>query len=336
MLKKIMIIVFALLLIPAIIHADGDKPYQEDLGNKGPNAGFEGVNAKTMKHLKIGEGMSIAHTEDTNEKELNTENKNENNEEEKEPNPNPGDLVYVKLDDNNSISFHYVPGGDFTMGSKEGGENEKDHEIEIPKGFWMGKFEITQPQWQAVMNDNPSKNKNVQQPVTDISFKDIEKFLEKMDELNFSVRLPTEAEWEYSCRAGTDTKYYFGDKIDDKFCVYNDPKHGNFNPEMRDAGSKEANDFGLHDMSGNASEWVNDVYKADYYKESPELDPQGPEKNDSNKNTERSVRGGSYLNNAGSLASYRRDKRSESFKGPNVGFRVIWTPEEKKNEKEQE
>ena len=181
-----------------------------------------------------------------------------------------------------------IPAGKFVMGSpaSEKGHrvNETQHEVTLTKPFYMGKHEVTQDQWDAVMVNNRSFYRGPKLPVTSVSWENCQEFIKKLNaKTSGGYRLPTEAEWEYSCRAGTTTAYSNGDKITPKDANYRDSKIG----EPVAVGSYKPNAFGLYDMHGNVWEWCED-WKVDYPKEAV-IDPKGPE---AGKN--RVLRGGSF------------------------------------------
>ena len=181
-----------------------------------------------------------------------------------------------------------IPAGKFVMGSpaSEKGHrvNETQHEVTLTKPFYMGKYEVTQEQWDAVMVNNRSFYRGPKLPVTSVSWENCQEFIKKLNaKTSGGYRLPTEAEWEYSCRAGTTTAYSNGDKITPKDANYRDSKIG----EPVAVGSYKPNAFGLYDMHGNVWEWCED-WKVDYPKEAV-IDPKGPE---AGKN--RVLRGGSF------------------------------------------
>ena len=168
-----------------------------------------------------------------------------------------------------------IPAGKFVMGSPESEEgrhkNETQHEVTLTKPFYMGKYEVTQEQWEAVMGNNPSRDKGPKLPVTNVSWKDCQKFIKKLNaKTDGGYRLPTEAEWEYACRAGTKTAFSFRDKITPKDANYNDSKIG----KPVAVGRYNPNAFGLYDMHGNVWEWCEDWY-GDYPAGSV-TDPKGP------------------------------------------------------------
>lgn len=191
----------------------------------------------------------------------------------------------VKLDlgDGIMMEFIYIKPGSFVMG----GENTKDskwngielpkHEVTITKGFYMGKYEVTQEQFQHVMGSNPSgkMNRGPKNPADTISEADAVKFCELVAGMTERpVRLPFEAEWEYACRAGSTTKWFFGDnasKLGD-YAWYKSNDGGKSHP----VGQKKPNPWGLYDICGNVCERVADRYNKTYYKQSPKKDPTGP------------------------------------------------------------
>ena len=181
-----------------------------------------------------------------------------------------------------------IPTGKFMMGSpaseKGRSENETQHEVILTKPFFMGKYEVTQEQYEAVMGDNQSTTKGAKLPVTDVSWNDCQEFIKKLNaKTDGGYRLPTEAEWEYACRAGTSTAYSFGDAITPKDANYNDSKI--LKPVA--VGTYKPNAFGLYDMHGNVFEWCEDWY--DDYPAGAVIDPKGPVTGYS-----RVLRGGSF------------------------------------------
>ena len=178
-----------------------------------------------------------------------------------------------------------IPAGKFVMGSpaSEKGHrvNETQHEVTLTKPFYMGKYEVTQDQWDAVMVNNRSFYRGPKLPVTSVSWENCQEFIKKLNaKTSGGYRLPTEAEWEYSCRAGTTTAYSYGDSI-----TKNDSNVEGLSTKV--VGSYKPNAFGLYDMHGNVWEWCED-WKVDYPKEAV-IDPKGPE---AGKN--RVLRGGSF------------------------------------------
>ena len=216
-----------------------------------------------------------------------------------------GKLIEAKIDLGNGVKLEMVliPAGKFMMGSpaSEVGrvDNETQHEVTLTKPFYMGKYEVTQEQWQLVMGNNPNNPKGAKLPVTNVSWNDCQDFIKKLNARRNGVyRLPTEAEWEYACRAGTKTIYSFGDVI-----TKDDAHWGakQVAESLKGVGNYKPNAFGLYDMHGNAWEYCED-WKADY-PEGAETDPKGPPTG------EHSVlRGGSYANpESAARSSFRND-----------------------------
>ncbi|HEX4999487.1 MAG TPA: VWA domain-containing protein [Terriglobia bacterium] len=196
------------------------------------------------------------------------------------------------------IEFVRVASGRFTMGFDPGYKFDftTPHKVTLTKGFELGRFEVTQAQWQAVMGNNPSNYQAGSNPVNNVSWNEIQEFIRRMNSRKdgYRYRLPTEAEWEYSARAGTTDFGMGGDKWYgqlDEIGWY----AGNSAGQLHPVGQKKPNAWGLYDMYGNVWEWVADWYGADYYNQSVSrnggavLDPQGPTSGKS-----RVLRGGSW------------------------------------------
>ena len=219
-----------------------------------------------------------------------------------------------------SLEMILIPAGKFVMGSpkKEKGrwDDETQHEVTLTKSFYMGKYEVTQEQWEAVMGNNPSSGtKGAKLPVTDVSWKDCQKFIKKLNGITKGkYRLSTEAEWEYACRAGTSTAYSFGDKITPKDANYDDSGIG----KPIEVGSYKPNAFGLYDMHGNVWEWCED-WKADYPKGAV-IDPKGPAKGDC-----RVLRGGSFDYDESDARSSNRVNDAPTYRDSSDGFRLART-----------
>jgi formylglycine-generating enzyme required for sulfatase activity len=181
-----------------------------------------------------------------------------------------------------------IPAGSFTMGSEKGREDEKPvHKVTITKPFYMGKSKVTQEQWRAVMGNNPSFYKGDKYPVGNVSWNDCEMFLAKLNEKlhGWRASLPTEAQWEYACRAGSTGKYCHGDDESrlGEYAWFNSNASGTAHP----VGLKKPNAWGLYDMHGNFWEWCNDWYGK--YSAEAQEDPQG-----SGPVNGRVLRGGSF------------------------------------------
>ena len=188
----------------------------------------------------------------------------------------------LDLGDGVKMEMVYIKPGTFVMG----GESETDgrfqcvevpkHEVTLTKGFYLGKYEVTQAQYEAIMGKNPSKStKGPDVPVDNVGEADALSFCGKVAELTGrDVRLPTEAEWEYASRAGRDTKWFFGDdpsQLGD-YAWFKDNANGKSHP----VGTKKPNPWGLYDIYGNVNERISDKYARNYYSISPAVDPTGP------------------------------------------------------------
>jgi formylglycine-generating enzyme required for sulfatase activity len=194
-----------------------------------------------------------------------------------------------------------IPAGKFMMGSpaSEVGrvDNETQHEVTLTKPFYMGKYEVTQEQWEAVMGNNPSIVKGAKLPVTVVRWSDCQDFIKKLNEkTNGGYRLPTEAEWEYACKAGTVTAHSFGDAITAQDAVYKISTRGS----PKQVGNYKPNAFGLSDMHGNVWEWCEDWFGD--YPAGVVIDPKGP-----TIGVGRVLRGGSFILHSSNIArsSYR-------------------------------
>jgi formylglycine-generating enzyme required for sulfatase activity len=225
-------------------------------------------------------------------------------------------------------SFVQIPAGEFLMGSDKGADDEKPvHGVVIKRGFEMSKYEIIQAQWLAVMGSNPSRFKGQNLPVEEVRWNDVQQFIQKLNQRKdgYVYRLPTEAEWEYACRAGTTTEFAFGNSLtfeDANFdsCPPLEKKSDKcFLDSTRAVGSYKPNAWGLYDMHGNVKEWCEDWYSDNYY-----FQPSGE---GAAKGSERVVRGGSWFERDWALRSANRDgaapEGSQSI--GRIGFRLVRT-----------
>ena len=213
------------------------------------------------------------------------------------------------------LAFVQIPSGRFLMGRADGdGREFPVHEVRITRPFELGKYEVTQAQWQAVMGTNPSAFRGPDLPVDQVTWEAVQRFMQKMNARNdgFHYRLPTEAEWEYACRAGT-TGDYAGDL--DSMAWYHNNSGGTTHP----VGRKAPNAWGLHDMHGNLFEWVEDRYGP--YQAGPAVDPAGPSTGD-----EKVRRGGSFAHDALRNRCSRRYRNRADYARDDIGFRVVRTP----------
>lgn len=205
-----------------------------------------------------------------------------------------------------------VEGGPFMMGatSEQGSDADNDekpaHRVAL-SSYYIGKYEVTQEQWKAVMGSNPSYFKGAKNPVEVVSWNDCQKFIKKLNQLTgLKFRLPTEAEWEYAARGGNKSKgykYSGSNNLGDVAWYWN-----NSSSKTHEVGTKASNELGIYDMSGNVQEWCSDWYGYKYYSSSPSTNPTGP-----SLDTERVIRGGNWWDNANECrVSFRKDDNPSS------------------------
>jgi formylglycine-generating enzyme required for sulfatase activity len=213
-------------------------------------------------------------------------------------------------------SFVTIPAGEFMMGAENGNPAEKPaHRVRLSQSVEMSKYEITQAQWEAVMGNNPSYFKGGNRPVEQVSWYDAQEFIERLNALDdgFVYRLPTEAEWEYACRAGSNSDYAGKPEA---MGWYDSNSENMTHP----VGAKQPNAWGLYDMHGNVFEWCQDWYDQDYYAQSPDVDPQGPAAG-----SFRVKRGGGWMFPLGFARSAARDLFAPTYRFNYVGFRLVRT-----------
>ena len=233
--------------------------------------------------------------------------------------------------ENVTLELVLIPAGEFMMGSPES-ETGRDrdegpqHRVRISQSFYMGKYEVTQAQWRAVIGTSPSDfNQGDSLPVHEVSWNDCQKFCRRLSALTGrEVYLPTEAEWEYACRAGTRTPFHFGATIStnqvnyDGDFTYGSGRKGVDRKRTMAVGSFPANRWGLHDMHGNVWEWCQDWHGENYYTNSPATDPAGPGSGEA-----RILRGGSWLSHPQDCRSAIRGKSLPGLHKYYYGFRVV-------------
>ena len=237
----------------------------------------------------------------------------------------PGKTGVINLGNDVKLEMLLIPAGKFKMGSPESEKgrdaDETQHEVTLTKPYYMGKYEVTQEQWESVMGNNRSKTKGAKFPVTDVTWKDCQEFIKKLNEnTKGGYRLPTEAEWEYACRAGTTTAYSYGDVITPKDANYLDSKIG----KLIEVGSYKPNAFGLYDMHGNVWEWCEDWdvgIGEDAYSAGAVTDPKGPATGNM-----RVLRGGSFNYYGSGARSSFRSCYSPTSQTTVYGFRLARTP----------
>jgi len=231
----------------------------------------------------------------------------------------PGFGGYAKKlkDPKTGITFILVPKGEFMMGSPSNEEgrydDETQHLVKLTKPFYLGETEVTQAQWEKLMGSNRSRFKGDSLPVETVSWNDCRDYLEKA---GTGYRLPTEAEWEYACRADTTTRFHSGDSDSslDAVAWYDDNSNRNTHPVAR----KQPNDWGFYDMHGNVWEWCQD-WHGDYPRGTAS-DPSGPPSGE-----DRVLRGGSWFLNPWDCRSANRRRNLPVIRSINYGFRVART-----------
>jgi formylglycine-generating enzyme required for sulfatase activity len=215
-----------------------------------------------------------------------------------------------------------IPAGEFLMGSADSEKGRfpdegPQHRVRITKPFYLGKYLITQEQWQAVMGNNPSNFKGPNNPVECVSWDDCQTFLEKLNAKigvqGGKFELPTEAQWEYACRAGSSTRYCFGDDESalGEYAWYNANSGNTTHP----VGGRKPNAWGLYDMHGNVWEWCQDWYGA--YGAEAVTDPTGPATG-----SDRVIRGGGWRLGARCCRSAIRFRGRPGDRGSYLGLRV--------------
>lgn len=237
----------------------------------------------------------------------------------------------VELGNEVNVVVVFIPAGEFDMGSPmdelKRDSDEAQHHIKLTKAFYIGKFEVTQLQYRVIMSENPSKFGGDKLPVENINWYEASRFLKKLsDKTGMKFRLPTEAEWEYACRAGTTTAFNTGTTLDSDVANYDAGKPyangiiGKYLERTTEVGSYPPNAWGLCDMHGNVWEWCSDVYDEDYYKVTPLVDPKGPQKAEGG---DRVIRGGAWNEYAYNCRSANREDRGPKADRSNIGFRVV-------------
>jgi formylglycine-generating enzyme required for sulfatase activity len=227
-----------------------------------------------------------------------------------------------------------IPAGSFQMGSKESGKEQPIHSVNI-KSFALGKYEVTQSQWKAVMGSNLSRFSGFFSrcddncPVEMVSWDDIQKYIQKLNQkMGQRYRLPSEAEWEYAARAGTTTKYWWGDTASHEYANYGKDECCGGLSQGRDkwentapVGQFAANAFGLHDMHGNVGEWVQDFYHDNYIGAPSD----GSAWESGGQQMHRVLRGGSWDSSPANLRLANRSRGTPDGRGNKNGFRLART-----------
>ena len=229
-----------------------------------------------------------------------------------------GDRVTVRFK-GMEYAFRWCPPGTFMMGSPGSEEgrsgDERQHKVTLTKGYWMQETPVTQAMWESVMGNNPSKFKGANNPVECVSWNDCQEYIEKLNTLSqdMKFRLPSEAEWEYACRAGRTTAYG-GTGILEEMGWY----EGNSGDKTHAVGQKDPNGWGIYDMHGNVWEWCNDWYGE--YPTNMETDPKGP-----GSGSYRVNRGGSWYYLACYCRSAFRYWDDPGLRNYRLGFRLAFS-----------
>ena len=243
-----------------------------------------------------------------------------------------GRIETFSLPGNVPMELAWIPAGTFLMGQRASEQDAypnketPQHRVNISRGFWMGQTEVTKQQWRAVMGTSPWAGReragdDDRTPAVFISWDDARAFVEKLAaQTGRPFRLPTEAEWEYACRAGTTTRFYWGDDANYEQINHAAWWRGNAflmaERHARPVGLMPPNPWGLLDMSGNVSEWCQDWHW--FYGDGPDTDPVGPAYA-----PHRVLRGGSWFTTPGQCRSSRRNHELSSARQSDIGFRVV-------------
>ena len=247
----------------------------------------------------------------------------ENNAPSAEQNRKAGERMVLMIQDV-EYAFRWCPAGTFMMGSlaNELGD-QAQHQVTLTHGFWMLETVMTQLMWEKTMGNNPSLFKGSKLPVETVSWNNCQEYITKLNALlagtpgvpaGYKFSLPTEAQWEYACRAGTTTAYHFGDSLNQDQANFG-TNFGRNVQKTTEVGIYPANAWGLYDMHGNVSEWCADWYGD--YPSGAVTDPTG-----ATFGSNRVVRGGRAIVNAGGFRSADRSSTAPSSRGDGIGFRL--------------
>jgi formylglycine-generating enzyme required for sulfatase activity len=221
------------------------------------------------------------------------------------------------------MEFVLIQPGTFQMGADDGNSDTKPvHTVHIGQAFYLGKHEVTQEQWQAMIGNNPSRYKGDSLPVENVSWHDAQEFLRRLNAREGGqavYRLPTEAEWEYAARAGSTARYSFGNSTKElgRYAWYN----GNAGNTTHAVGTLQPNVWGLYDMHGNVSEWVQDCYDNSY-----DGAPSDGRAWEIDNCTWRVARGGSFVYPHEVLHSAVRVRVEPEVRFLDIGFRCVRVP----------
>ena len=220
----------------------------------------------------------------------------------------------TKTIDGVDYTFCWCPAGEFEMGGESRFYDAKPvHTVKLTRGFWMLQTEVTQEMWKSVMGENPSNFTGDKLPVENVSWDDCDEFCQKLRAKGLNVQLPTEAQWEYACRAGT-TGDYAGNM--EEMTWY----RANSGSKTHEVGLMKPNNWGLYDMHGNVWEWCADRYGL--YPSDMQINPRGPD----TEGSDCVLRGGSWFSDAGHCRSVYRDSLSPDYRAYRLGLRLVWAP----------
>jgi formylglycine-generating enzyme required for sulfatase activity len=237
--------------------------------------------------------------------------------------PENPEIFETFISSSTGMEFVLIPAGEFIMGSsseeKDGSDCESPvHTVTIKNPFYIGRSPVTQRQWKKIMGTSPSNFRDEARPVEKVSWKEIQKFIQKLNSIENTAkyRLPSEAEWEYACRAGTQSRYFFGDDESklDEYAWY----AKNSGRKTHPVGKKKPNPWGLYDMHGNVWEWVQDEWH-ESYNGSPSNGSAWEDGNSSN----RVSRGCSWYCDIDFCRPAARFSREPDSRFANLGFRLV-------------
>jgi uncharacterized protein (TIGR02996 family) len=218
------------------------------------------------------------------------------------------------------MTFAWCPPGTFIIGSPhreaDRDADEEPHSVTLTRGFWLGQYPVTQAQWRAVTGADPSRFKGDDRPVEHVSWRECVDFCQRLGERDGrAYRLPTEAEWEYACRAGTTTPFFWGVSFSLDWANEGQGISGQYAGETTPVGSFPPNFWGLYDMHGNVCEWCQDVYAR--FEAEPAVDPTGPTVGGM-----RVLRGGSWCDHPRGIRAAYRCPRPEDHVSGYAGVRL--------------
>lgn len=246
--------------------------------------------------------------------------------------PSQANFFTEDLGNGMTLDMVEIPGGQFVMGSppseKQRDSDESPQHTVTIQSFFMGRFAVTQEQYQAVMGNNPSRFKGAKRPVENVSWDQASDFCDKLSQRtkkSYRYRLPSEAEWEYACRAGTTTPFHYGETITTDLAnyygdnSYSSEPNGKYRQQTTEVGSFPPNAFGLYDMHGNVWEWCLDTWHKDYNGAPIDGSPWLSE----NDNQAKFLRGGSWANFPRYCRSANRSWLPRGYRDDDIGFRVV-------------